>query len=382
MPNLIEISASSMTSLLGAVEASKTAHSQSRKSTTKSGDAQNDVYDLSRYKKGSFISKNSSSHKSFNERLSTVSNKGVKSRALKDKLAHESIRMSNKPPSVQEQLAMDALQRKSKIYEATILGKKGGLSDKQLESCPLDVDAKRANLEIENDLEASASDLNSEVESDDQRPRARKMPASSSSYSMPFKAFTGRLSSIQDSSTTAMLGEKQPEEEDWIERKDEFGRDILVPAAQIKLPNLDPQRTMAFTETDSARHLKEIGAQYGPQTSFPVLESSDRPIKKTDDEPIEKYFDPKAERRQLGTAFYSLSSNPEERQRQLEELRSREAETMQARNALSDQPDKQLSVAQTALEARKRQLQLKKEELARKRMKNADTSSTKPSVDS
>ncbi|KAA1088400.1 hypothetical protein PGT21_005376 [Puccinia graminis f. sp. tritici] len=369
MPNAIDISASSMTGLLGAVEASKTAHSLTRKPTAKTtgDDTADDIYNLSRYKKGSAITKNSSKSRDYSERNFKGSNKGVKSRAMKDRSDTQAPRMSSKPPSVQEQLAMEALERKSKIYEATIRGQKGGLSEKQLEACPLDVDAKRANLHSKAD-----SDTDESVEE-------LSKSANIASSSMPPTSFAGRLSSAQDSSRPAMLGEQETEEEEWIEGKDEFGRDILIPANKFKNVTLDPQRTLAFTQTESASHLQGIGAHYGAQTDFPLLEPTERPRpKRTTDVPIEKYFDSKAERRQLGTAFYALSSNPEERQRQQEELRAREQETKQARTTTTSLPDQQLSAAEKALEARKRLLQSKKEELARKRMKKTDASSAGP----
>jgi hypothetical protein len=56
-----------------------------------------------------------------------------------------------------------------------------------------------------------------------------------------------------------MLGEEETEEEEWIESKDEFGRDILIPATKFKNVTLDPQRTLAFTQTESASHLQGIG---------------------------------------------------------------------------------------------------------------------------
>ncbi|OAV94097.1 hypothetical protein, variant [Puccinia triticina 1-1 BBBD Race 1] len=373
MPNAIDISASSMTGLLGAVEASKTAHSLARKPTGKTtGDGTvEDIYNISRYKKGSAITKNSSKSKDYFERNSKGSNKGVKSRAMKDKLETRVARISSQPPSVQEQLAMEALQRKSKIYDATIRGQKGGLSEKQLEACPLDIDAKRANLNLQAD-----SDTDESVEE-------VSKPTNIGSSSMPPTSFAGRLSSAQDLPRSPILGEREPEEEEWIEGKDEFGRDTLIPASKLKTSPLDPQRTLAFAQTESASHLQEIGAQYGAQTEFPLLELPEGlQRKRTADEPIEKYFDPKAERRQLGTAFYALSSNPEERQRQQEELRAREEETKQARTAANKLPEKQLSAAEKALEARKRLLQSKKEELARKRMKKTDVSSAGPAPSS
>jgi hypothetical protein len=120
-------------------------------------------------------------------------------------------------------------------------------------------------------------------------------------------------------------------------------------------------------------------AHYGTQTNFPLLEPTKRPRpKRTTDEPIKKYFDSKAEHRQLGTAFYALSSNPEERQRQQEELRARKEETKQARTTTTSLPNQQLSAAKKAIEALKRPLQSKKEELAPKRMKKTDASSAGP----
>ncbi|KAH9466251.1 hypothetical protein MJO28_001128 [Puccinia striiformis f. sp. tritici] len=380
MPKAIEISASSMTGLLGAVEASKSAHSRANKSTSKTtGDGgTDDIYNISRYKKGSALTKNSSKSKDYSERTFKNSNKGVKSRAMKDKLDSKAPRMSAKPPSVQEQLAMEALERKSKIYEATIRGQKGGLSEKQLEACPLDIDAKRANLDAQGFLGQHDSDSENSDQSVEEVSRTTYIGSSS----LPPTSFTGRLSSAQDlPSRSTALGEQETEEEEWIESKDEFGRDILIPASKLKTSTLDPQRTMAFAQTESARDLQDIGAHYGAQTDFPVQDPSDRPIRKsTADEPIEKYFDAKAERRQLGTAFYALSSNPEERQRQQEELRAREEQTKQARTAANSLPDQQLSAAEIALETRKRMLQAKKEELARKRMKKSEDTSVGPST--
>ncbi|MBW0531389.1 hypothetical protein O181_071104 [Austropuccinia psidii MF-1] len=362
MPNPIDVSASSMTGLLGAVEASKAANAYSRQSLsqTRSTDSADD-YNLSRFKKGSAVTKVSSTKK--------VSNKGVKIRDAKDKLHRKATQSVSMTPSVQEQLAMEALERKTKIYEATIRGEKGGLSEQQLEACPLDVDAKRANLELPGWKNRSVSD-------DEENQNESAFPGSSTSATFP-PSFSGRLGSAQDSFHAPSLGEQAVEEEEWIESKDEFGRDILVPCSQVKPTILDPQRTMAFSQTESARHLQEISAEYGPQTSFPTLETSNRPAKKQpSEEPLEKYFDPKAERRQLGTGFYALSSNPEERKRQQEELRAREAQTEQARLAKSSEAPKELTASEIAIETRKRQIQLKREELARKRMKKVEATTT------
>jgi hypothetical protein len=112
-------------------------------------------------------------------------------------------------------------------------------------------------------------------------------------------------------------------------------------------------------------------AYYGSQTQFPVLEPTDKTIRKPGThEPVEKYFDSKAERRQLGTGFYALSSDPEERLAQQEELRQREQETVAARSAAHKADHQSLeSPAEKLIQDRKRLLQAKKDQLANKRLK-------------
>lgn len=115
MPVNIDITASSMTGLLGAVEASKANLSRRSKSDSV------DEYNLSRFSKGSKISKASSRINGNKEldRSHRGSNKGVAQRAAKDE--GERLRMNaSVSVSVTEQLAMEALRRKAEIYEATM----------------------------------------------------------------------------------------------------------------------------------------------------------------------------------------------------------------------------------------------------------------------
>jgi len=341
MPNRIEISASSMTGLLGAVAASKTAQASSSKRMGVGGgtgpDSAADLYDLSRYK----ALRNRPS-----KTPTTTLPKQSRDRKPNASSTHKIAKLSAQPPSLQDQLASQALERKAKIYEATIRGQKGGLSTKELEGSALDVEAKRARLE---DMEESGT--SGEEDEDGARPVA---------------AFTGRISAPRPSPP---LGEPQPPEEDWIETKDEFGRDVLVPrdAFPIHPPSsspLDPQRTLAFTQTESAAHLQHIGARYGPQTEFPVLEPPEGRKRKasSSEEPVEKYFDAGLERRQMGTGFYALSRDPAERLRQQAELRARDLHTQSVRAAAvtphNDLPA--LTPAQIALQTRKRLVQAKK----------------------
>ncbi|PLW24792.1 hypothetical protein PCASD_26330 [Puccinia coronata f. sp. avenae] len=358
MPNRIDISASSMTGLLGAVEASKTAESLARKAKP-ADKTQQDIYDISHYKKGSALTKKTTS---IPNSRGTLSHKEPSKSRKATKKSHAP-KLSANPPSVQEQLAMEALERKSKIYEATIRGKKGGLSEKQLESCPLDIDAKRAHLDLTEAQPSSDSDDDDSVE--EVYPSTHAGPSS-----LPPTSFTGRLSSTNHQ-LPSLLGEAEPEEEDWIEGKDEFGRDILIPASELKTTHLDPQRTLAFSQTECASHVQGIGAYYGSQTQFPVLEPTDKTIRKPGThEPVEKYFDSKAERRQLGTGFYALSSDPKERLAQQEELRQREQETLAARSAAHKADHQSLeSPAEKLIQDRKRLLQAKKDQLANKRLK-------------
>ncbi|CAH7674201.1 hypothetical protein PPACK8108_LOCUS9112 [Phakopsora pachyrhizi] len=370
MPNPIEISASSMIGLLGAVEASKASSSNTKASKPSTGKAEtNDEYNISKYRKGLSHKKLSTGSKDPSAQQLKGSNKGVKLRAGKDKLVQDQSKL-HLAPSVEEQLATQALERKAKIYEATVRGQAGGLTYQQLESCPLDVNAKRAIVQLQ---EWSGD------EDEEEEQGFKKLPVQSSSLldsslsKLPTTSFTGRLgsSSYQESVDTPRLGEAVKEDEDWIETVDEYGRSVMRLASELKSAPLDPQQTLDFTQTESASHLKDISAQYGPQTSFPILETptAKRP---TTDEPVEKYFDSRAERRQLGTGFYALSSNPEERLLQQEELRTREAETEKARASVtkvSTGKEEQLSASEIALEARKRQIQLKREEQIKKRLK-------------
>jgi hypothetical protein len=268
-----------MTGLLGAVEASKTAESLARKAKP-ADKTQQDIYDISHYKKGSALTKKTTSNS--NSR-GTLSHKEPSKSRKATKKSHAP-KLSANPPSVQEQLAMEALERKSKIYEATMLspsilptrphvlhplilspsfplgnyrrGKKGGLSEKQLESCPLDIDAKRAHLDLTEAQPSSDSDDDDSVE--EVYPSTHAGPSS-----LPPTSFTGRLSSTNHQ-LPPLLGEAEPEEEDWIEGKDEFGRDILIPASELKTTHLDPQRTLAFSQTECASHVQGIGCVIQP----------------------------------------------------------------------------------------------------------------------
>lgn len=254
------------------------------------------------------------------------------------------------------------------------------MSSKELEGCVLDVEAKRACLSDDDDTGAPSGEEEEEGW------------CGAALREQPLASFSGRISSghHDDPSRPPPLGEAERPEEEWVEAKDEFGRDILVPlsAAAPQTP-LDPQRTLAFTQTESAAHLQHIGsvslslfpilyhpnpnppfflflflyvfrAHYGPQTEFPLLEPTEARKRKTraDEEPVEKYFDAGLERRQMGTGFYTLSRDPVERLRQQAELRAREHDTLRARSAATDLP--QLTPAQIALEARKRLVLAKK----------------------
>ncbi|KAG0148779.1 hypothetical protein CROQUDRAFT_714305 [Cronartium quercuum f. sp. fusiforme G11] len=359
MPINIDVTASSMTGLLGAVEASKA--NLSKRITPNP----NDDYNLSRFSKGSKISKQSkkpltttTTTTTFERRTHTGKKKGIKQRVMiKDEQDHLRIRTATVPPSNAEQLAMDALERKAKIYEATIQGRAGGLSDKQLEGSSLDIEAKRAQ-QFSNQVTIS--------DTEDEQSTTKPL---SSSHLTPSN-FTGRLNPDRTPETFNLIEQKkEEEEEDWIETRDEFGRTILIPSNQLPKSSFDPQKTMSFVQTESANHLKEVQAEYGPQKSFPVLDPSSQPKSISSEPPINKHFDPKLERRQLGTGYYTLSNDPIERQNQLDQLRSRQTETERVRASKSSvQPG--LNEPERAIEHRKRQIQLKRDEIARKKLKS------------
>lgn len=122
MPNRIEISASSMTGLLGAVEASKAAFSQRAGDGTAGqvDSTKEDIYDISRYK----TPRNRSGSKTPAAATGLIlPNKRIKptsSPRHPRKTAPKLLKLSPHPPSLQDQLASQALERKAKIYEATM----------------------------------------------------------------------------------------------------------------------------------------------------------------------------------------------------------------------------------------------------------------------
>ncbi|EGF98902.1 uncharacterized protein MELLADRAFT_73501 [Melampsora larici-populina 98AG31] len=125
---------------------------------------------------------------------------------------------------------------------------------------------------------------------------------------------------------------------------------------------------MNFIQTESAQHLNQAEAQYGPQRSFPTLDPTNRPTKPNS--PIETYFNPKSEQRQLGISHYNLSSNPIERQVQQDQLKSREIETQQKRSNLQTVNQSQTDSIENQISDRKRLIQQKREELlSRKKSK-------------
>lgn len=316
-----------MTSLLGEVESSKSKHKQQSKSKAQDSDE----YNLSRFKKSSSIIKSKSK---------LISNKGIDQRIKNDQIDSKfKISKTKKTPTINDQLVNDALTRKALIYEATIQGRSGGLSEKQLESSSLNIEAKRQESEIES-------------------------PILIRSPSPTITSFKGKFnSSLNDEEQTEDI--KLEEEEEWIESQDEFGRTTLIRIQDLPKLKSDPQRSMKFIQTESAQHLNQVEAEYGPQRSFPILDPTTKPIRPNS--PIEKYFNPKAEQRQLGIGHYNLSSNPIERQNQQDELKSREIETQEKRSSIVNQSE----VVENSILDRKRLIQLKREELmARKKVKS------------
>ncbi|KAH9815109.1 hypothetical protein DFH28DRAFT_1057651 [Melampsora americana] len=339
MPNPIDITASSMTSLLGEVESSKSKLSSKTKSnhqsTSTSTSKDQDEYNLSRFKKSSSILKSSKSK--------PISNKGIQNRIQNDQIDCK-FNFSNckkPPPTINDQLIHDSLKRKTLIYEATIQGKTGGLSEKLLESSTLDIDAKRQ--------ESQSS-----------------IPIPIRDSSPILKSFKGKFNSTYHHEEEEEEKVEEEEEEEWIESQDEFGRTKLIRIQDLPKPRIDPQKSLNFIQTESAQHLNEAEAQFGPQRSFPILDKSDLPIKPKS--PIETYFNPKSEQRQLGISHYHLSNDPIERKRQQDELRTRElqTETQRESNLKSNRSD---SIQTSIIEDRKRLIQAKREANLKNRKK-------------
>lgn len=151
---------------------------------------------------------------------------------------------------------------------------------------------------------------------------------------------------------------------DLVEYEDDMGRTRLVPRSQVPMEYLVEQRRR--------KEEGEADAQgttlYGPQAQFPIMTRGDVPKEPGQDA---QHFDASHEVRNRGAGFFRFDQDEGKRKEQMEALRKKRDETLRRRGNVSGEGGetaggRTMNKAEERLEARRRFVAAKTEELRRK----------------
>jgi len=152
-----------------------------------------------------------------------------------------------------------------------------------------------------------------------------------------------------------------------VEYTDEFGRTRSVRRSELPREVARPSLVSDVPEMDDPYLV------HGNASHFPTYQQSDERVaeirEKFAEDPLTKHYDATQDVRMKGAAYYRFSGDEEERQRQMDELRSVRDDTVQARTetGAADVPPE--TSTSRAAEKRKRDIEERRRAIDAKRRK-------------